>query len=183
MKIFDENFTLQTERLILRPYRLEDWERVHIYGQSADFCKYEPWGPNSEQDSKNFVSAMVREQNDKPRYRFNLTVIDRISDLLIGGCGIRRDTEASSVGSLGWAINPKFQNRGLATEAARALIEFGRRDLNFAVIYALCDTRNAASARVMEKLGMRRVGIVRGTKEVKGHMRDVYRYELRCVNA
>lgn len=41
-----------------------------------------------------------------------------------------------------------------------------------------CDTRNAASYRVMEKLGMKRVGSMKGDKVLKGHVRDSYRYEL-----
>jgi RimJ/RimL family protein N-acetyltransferase len=58
------------------------------------------------------------------------------------------------------------------------LISFGFNQLKLDVIYATCDTRNAASYRVMEKLGMKRVGTMKGDKLVKGHMRDSYRYEL-----
>ncbi|MFL5811991.1 MAG: GNAT family N-acetyltransferase, partial [Bdellovibrionia bacterium] len=100
------------------------------------------------------------------------------ADLLIGGCGIRRETQESAVANLGWAINPDFQKQGYATEAARALIAFGFEQLGLSVIYTTCDTRNVASYRVMEKVGMKRVGSMKGDKEVKGHIRDSYRYEL-----
>lgn len=75
-------------------------------------------------------------------------------------------------------MNPEFQSMGYATEAAKALIKFGLDKLNLSVIYATCDTRNNASFRVMEKLGMKRVGSIKGTKEVKGYIRDSYRYEI-----
>ena len=97
---------------------------------------------------------------------------------MIGGCGIRRETELSSVANLGWAVNPDFQKKGYATEAAGALIKFGFETLNLSVIYATCDTRNTPSFRVMEKLGMKRVGFIKGEKEVKGFVRDSFRYEL-----
>ncbi len=175
--------TLTTERLLLRAYQKEDWERVHIYGVDPDFSKYEMWGPNSVEDTHKFIADMVAQSESNPRYKFDFAVCLKENGLLIGGCGIRRETEFSQVANLGWAINPEFQGRGYATEAAKALIEFGLRELLLSVIYATCDTRNAPSFRVMEKLGMKRVGVIKGTKEIKGHIRDSYRYELPVVRS
>ena len=168
----------ETVRLLLRNYTSEDWERVHIYGSSADFCKFEVWGPNTLEDTHKFVGDMVAQAQSQPRYEFELAVIHKPSNLLIGGCGICRESELSKVASMGWAINPEFQSQGFATEAARALIEFGFEKLQLSVIYATCDTRNVPSVKVMEKLGMKRVGMIKGTKQIKGHIRDSYRYEL-----
>ncbi len=75
-------------------------------------------------------------------------------------------------------MNPDFQSKGYATEAAVALIRFGFEQLQLEVIYATCDARNSASFRVMEKLGMQRVGLLKGDRMQKGHMRDTLRYEL-----
>lgn len=171
---------LQTERLILRAYKKEDWERVHIYGSDADFSKYELWGPNTLEDTHKFINEMIEQTQSNPRYKYDFAVCLKENNLLIGGCGIRRETELSQVANLGWAIHPEFQKKGYATEAAKALIDFGLRQLKLSVIYAICDTRNAASFKVMEKLGMMRVGFITGTKEVKGHIRDTFRYELIC---
>lgn len=175
--------TLSTKRLILRAYRPTDWERVHIYGSDPDFSKYELWGPNTVEDTHKFIAEMVAQAQSSPRFKFDFAVCLRDNDLLIGGCGIRRETEHSQVANLGWAINPEFQSRGYATEAAKALIEFGLKNLHLAVIYATCDTRNVPSFKVMEKLGMQRVGFIKGTKEVKGHFRDSYRYELPVLRS
>jgi RimJ/RimL family protein N-acetyltransferase len=169
---------LTTERLILRPYETKDWERVHIYGADPDFSKYELWGPNTIEDSQKFVAEMVEQTKSNPRYKFDFAVCLKDSGLLIGGCGIRRETELSQVANLGWAINPEFQNQGFATEAARTVIDFGINEIKLKVIYATCDTRNAPSFKVMEKLGMKRVGYIKGNKEVKGYIRDSFRYEF-----
>lgn len=169
---------LITQRLKLRPYQISDWERVHIYGSNPDFSKYEVWGPNSVQDSQTFVADMVQLSKEEPQYKYEFAVCLKENDLLIGGCGIRQETETSRVAHLGWAINPEFQNKGIATEAAQALIDFGFNKLKLAVIYATCDTRNIASYKVMEKLKMTKVGFIKGTKLIKGHMRDSYRYEI-----
>jgi ribosomal-protein-alanine N-acetyltransferase len=169
---------LTTERLLLRDYKVEDWERVHIYGSDPDFSKYELWGPNTLEDTHKFLAEMVQQSETHPRYKFDIAVCLKESELLIGGCGIRRETELSQVANLGWGISPEFQGKGYATEAARALIEYGFKKLNLSIIYATCDTRNIPSYKVMEKLGMERVGFIKGTKEVKGHIRDSYRYEI-----
>ncbi|NJM09464.1 MAG: GNAT family N-acetyltransferase [Bdellovibrionaceae bacterium] len=170
--------TLITERLSLRSYKTEDWERLHIYASDPDFSKYEFWGPNTLEDTHRFIAEMVQQAAITPRYKFDLAVCLKENGLMIGGCGIRRETELSQVANLGWAINPDFQGKGYATEAARALIEYGFQKLGLSVIYATCDTRNAPSYKVMEKVGMRKVGFIKGTQEVKGYVRDSYRYEI-----
>ena len=174
----NSKFEITTERLKLRAYQVEDWERVHIYGSDPDFSKYDLWGPNSVEDTQKFIAEMVEQSKSSPRYKFDCAVCLKENNLLIGGCGIRRETEASCVANMGWAINPQFQSKGFATEAARALIDFGFNQLKLAVIYATCDIRNMASFKVMEKLGMKKVGFIKGTKEIKGHVRDSFRYEL-----
>lgn len=174
----NSKFEITTERLKLRAYKTEDWERVHIYGSNPDFSKYELWGPNSVEDTHKFVAEMVEQSKSDPRYKFDFAVCLKENNLLIGGCGIRRETESSNVANLGWAINPEFQSKGFATEAARALVDFGFEKLQLAVIYATCDTRNTPSFKVMEKLVMKKVGFIKGTKEIKGHIRDLFRYEL-----
>lgn len=169
---------LEAPRLILRDYEFPDWERVHIYGSDPDFSKYEAWGPNSLEDTKQFVSAMVEQAKQENRWKFDCAVTLKDSGLLIGGCGIRRDDAASDKANLGWAINPEFQGKGFATEAAGALIDFGFKTLGLLLIYATCDTRNLASARVMEKLGMVRKAHLVADKMQKGHLRDTYLYEI-----
>lgn len=169
---------LSTKRLLLRDYKSEDWERVHIYGSDPEFSQYELWGPNTLDDTHKFVNEMVEQSISNPRFKFDFAICLKDSGVLIGGCGIRRETELSQVANLGWAINPEFQNNGYATEAAKALIDFGLNTLKLSVIYATCDTRNLASFKVMEKLGMKQVGMINGDKKVKGYLRDSYRYEL-----
>jgi RimJ/RimL family protein N-acetyltransferase len=176
--------TLQTPRLHLRDYRPEDWERVHIYGKDPVFSQYEAWGPNTPEDTKKFVADMVAQAQTQsqpqthPRHKFDLAICLKDQDLLIGGCGIRREAPESAIANLGWAVNPEFQSKGYATEAARALIEFGFAKLGLSVIYATCDAKNTASYKVMEKLGMKRVGLLEKEREQKGAKRDTLRYEI-----
>lgn len=172
-------FNIKTKRLILRNYNTEDWERVHIYGSVPEFSQYELWGPNTIDDTKKFVMDMVSQAKQVDRYKYDLAICLIENSLLIGGCGIRRESQSSCIANLGWAINPEYQGKGFATEAAQSLIEFGLNKLQLEVIYATCDTRNIPSLKVMEKLGMTRVGNLKGDKILKGHLRDTFRYELK----
>jgi RimJ/RimL family protein N-acetyltransferase len=172
------DLTLETDRLRLRSYQPSDWERIHLYASQPDFSRYEMWGPNSEADTKNFVAEMREQAEEKDRYEFDFAICLKDSGLLIGGCGIRRESPGSVVANLGWAVNPDFQKQGYATEAARALLRFGFEELGLALVYATCDARNRASYRVMEKIGMKCAGRIEGHMEQKGEMRSSYRYEI-----
>jgi [ribosomal protein S5]-alanine N-acetyltransferase len=169
---------IETERLFLRNYRVEDIERVHLYRSLPDFSQYDNWGPNTEEDTQKFISNRVARSQKNPIYQFEFAFCLKENELLIGGCGIRREGYSSRVAHLGFGINPEFQSKGYTTEVTRALLKFGFEELKLAVIYATCDTRNKASLKVMEKAGMNQVGRIENHMEVRGHMRDSFRYEI-----
>ncbi len=171
------SFTRQTDRLVLREYIPSDWESVQAYAAIPEVTKYEAWGPNKPDETKKFVADCLFLAKQNPRYKFEIAVT--LPDgKLIGGVGIRRESQESFVANMGWVMHPEFQNRGYITEAARSLIDFGFNDLNLKVIYATCDSRNAPSYRVMEKIGMKKVGILIGVREFKGEVSDMLRYEI-----
>ena len=157
---------------------MDDFQRVHLYGSDPEFTQFETWGPNTEEDTRNFLLKMISQADQDPRYEFDFAVCLKDSGLLIGGCGLRRESQKSLVANMGWAINPEFQGQGLATEAAGALLDFGFNQLHLALIYATCDARNVASARVMEKQRMKRVGVLEKDRVVKGQWRTTLRYEI-----
>lgn len=168
----------ETERLLLRDYTPEDWETVHIYGKDPEFSKYEPWGPNSIEDTKKFISDNIERSKLSSRFHYEFAVCLKNENLQIGGCGLRRESQSSAIANMGWAINPRYQSHGYATEAALELINFGFTKLDLKVIYATCDTRNIPSFKVMEKLGMKRVGHLVESRNFKNEISDGYRYEI-----
>ncbi len=120
---------LQTERLLLRNYKTDDYERVHLYGSLPHFSQYDIWGPNTEEDTRNFISAKIAQSNNTPLYEYEFAVCFKKDNLLIGGCSLRREGANSLVANLGYAINPDFQSKGYATEVATHLINFGFNEL------------------------------------------------------
>ena len=169
---------IYTRRLTLREFRPDDWESVHLYARVPEVSQYDIWGPNSEDDSKEFVATCIAKTSADPILEYQLAVILNDTDMLIGGCGLKRDDASDDSASLGYAINPDFQSRGFATEIANALIRFGFNELGLAIVIAECDTRNTASSRVMEKAGMKMVTRLHDYRMVKGEMTDSYRYSI-----
>lgn len=169
---------ITTRRLHLRPYKPDDWERVHLYASIPEFSKFEVWGPNSIEDTKAFVARCIADISETPVTSYQLAVELRESGQLIGGCTLRKRTPDSTEAFLGYAINPDYQRSGYATEAAIALIRFGFDQLNLARIVATCDTRNVASRRVMEKAGLHRESLLRDDRVRRGMLSHSYRYEI-----
>ena len=174
---------LETSRLLLRPYTPADWERVHLYASDPDFSRFEVWGPNSVDETRQFVAKCVAQMASTPVRNYQLAVDLKETGLLIGGCTLNLEGSNFETGYLGYAINPDFQNKGFATEAANALIRFGFDRLGLVSIHSICDTRNTASRRVMEKAGMQRTAVLTDERVRKGQMTDSYRYEIQAPAA
>ena len=169
---------ITTERLHLRKFSPNDCKAVHEYASDPDFSKFEMWGPNTEKDTLSFIEHAISKSQESPQYDFEFAVCLNDSGHLIGGCSLRLAAQESVVASIGYAINPKYQNTGYATELGQTLLNYGFGHLNLSVIWASCDTRNHASYKVMEKLGMTRVGVIRKNRKISGELFDSYRYEI-----
>jgi ribosomal-protein-alanine N-acetyltransferase len=181
--IVKNNKIIESSRLYLRDFRKSDFTAVHEYGSIPEFSQYEQWGPNTEPHSLNFIIEAIKKASHIPRYDYELAVILKSTEQLIGSAHIAKDTQESRVGNIGYAINPKFQNQGYATEVARSLIDFGFKSLNLLVIYATCDTRNISSYKVLEKSGMHKVGHTIGDRQIRGQIYDSFRYEIYAANS
>ncbi len=81
-------------------------------------------------------------------------------------------------GAMGYGVNRTVWGRGYTTEAAKAMIHFGFQKLGLRRITSTCDVKNKASARVMEKAGMKREGLFRKNVFQKGKWRDTFFYAI-----
>lgn len=168
---------IATERLVLRDYKTDDWKDVHTYAQNAGILQYERWGPNEEKDSVQFVKAAIYAQSVQPRLVFELAITIKSDDRTIGGCRLTASDDGPT-GTIGYIINPEYWNRGFATEAILALLDFGQNQLHLKKIEATCDALNIASKKVLEKCGLVNVGLIENDFMMKGRSRDTLLFEL-----
>lgn len=113
---------LHTPRLILRDFCADDWRAVHTYASDPEVTRYMTWGPNDEAASKAFIQAVMNGQSAKPRQNYDLAIILKDGDRLIGGCGIYR--RKFKEGEMGYCLHRSYWSQGYMTEAGKALLEF-----------------------------------------------------------
>jgi ribosomal-protein-alanine N-acetyltransferase len=137
--------------------RLEDFDADAIYAMRSDaeVMRYIR-EPQKRRETEKWI-RLVSSRWEKDKMGF-CAVIEKKSEKLIGWCGVWRLAETGEV-EIGYAIAKKFWNQGLATEAAKALLEYAFANIKTDRITAVADPENVSSRRVMEKLGMKFVRI------------------------
>jgi RimJ/RimL family protein N-acetyltransferase len=145
---------LRTARLVLRDFQADDWPAVLAYQSDPRYLRFYEWTGRAAPAVRQFVAGFVSQQHERPRTRFQLAIA--LGDQLIGNCGVRVNDPARREGNIGYELDPRHWGRGYATEAASAVLAFGFEELGLHRVWAECVAENAASARVLEKLGMRR---------------------------
>lgn len=168
---------IETERLILREYVAADWKAVHEYASQEKILVYENWGPNTEADTSKFIEEALKLKEAIPRVSFELAIILKEENRLIGGCGFRFDLKEDHKGNLGYIINPLYWRTGYAKEATNALIQFVASELGIKTIDATCDVLNVASQAVLKHCGFFRIKLINKHFEMKGRVRDTFVYE------
>ena len=137
--------------------------------------RFFPWGPKTESQTREFLDRVVRGATLHPRDSYVLAVVLR-EQALIGTCFLDRRGEREF--ELGYYLRRDHWNRGLATEAVGATIQFAFRELEAHRIYARVDPENPASARVLEHLDFRLEGHFHRDHFIKGAWRDSLIYAL-----
>jgi RimJ/RimL family protein N-acetyltransferase len=163
---------LLTERLILREFNESDWPEVLAYQSDPRYLRYYEWTERTPEAAREFVRVFLAQQQEHPRLKFQLAITLRSDGRLIGNCGLRLASADAREGDLGYELSPQYWGRGYATEAARAIVDFGYGELRLHRIWSWCIAENVASARVLDKLGMRLEGRLREKEYFKGQWWD-----------
>jgi [ribosomal protein S5]-alanine N-acetyltransferase len=162
---------IETSRLRLRSYTEADiQELVPLIGaREVAATTLRIPHPYTEQDARDFIA---RTGNDD---EVRLAVTLRTDGRLCGGVGLRLALEHQRA-ELGYWIGVPYWGKGYATEAARAMVSFGFETLKLHRIEATHFQQNAASARVLVKLGLRREGCLREQVRKWGEFIDLECY-------
>ena len=179
------NVHIKTERLVLREWEESDFEDVHEYASDPENVKWMIWGPNSEEQTREFLRDVARRREERPRVVISLAVCLKEGGLLIGGGSLEYEPpdvpKAPGEAQLGYILNKRYWGKGYGPEAASALVEWARVAYGLKVLWCTCNAENIPSARLMEKIGMERFAIWPKHIQLRsGKWRDtlVYRMEL-----
>jgi RimJ/RimL family protein N-acetyltransferase len=169
--------TLHTDRLRLRPFNDSDADALFALHSSAHVLRYwdsPPWSERTR--AERFIATCARMAEEGSGAR---VALDRASDqAFIGWCSLTRWNPDYRSASMGYCLDDAAWGHGYATEAGRALLQWAFDTLDLNRVQAETDTRNTASARVLEKLGFVREGMLREDCIVNGDVSDSWVYGL-----
>lgn len=169
---------LITGRLILREFRKEGWRDVLEYQIDPRYLRYYDSNERTPEAVQGFVQTFLDQQDEQPRTKFQLAVTLRSSGQLIGTCGVRMKFANAREGSIGYELSPAHWGQGYATEAARAMVQFGFEELHLHRISSWCIADNVGSARVLEKVGMQLEGRLRDRDFFRGRWWDTLLFAI-----
>ena len=169
---------IKTKRLILRNLDMNDLQAVHEYASDPLVVRYLNFGPNTLNQTRAFLKKAVKEQKQKPVKAYNFGIVLKKEGKLIGACRIWIMNVKHKRGSIGYVLNRKYWGKGYATETAKALVNFGLKKLKLHRVAAVCRPQNKASAKVMEKAGMKYESHFKDHVFIKGKWCDSLGYAI-----
>lgn len=158
------------QQLTLRPVRAGDWVAIHEWASTEIACQYQPWGPNTVQDTQGFVDMAVAAWSQSPQDRYVWAAVDGGNVVGLGELHVRNRRWRQ--GELAYAVHTERWGTGVATSIGHQILEFAFERLDLHRVEGRCDPRNGASAAVLKKLGMRWEGRLRQTIELRDGWRD-----------
>ncbi|MEV0309997.1 GNAT family N-acetyltransferase [Nonomuraea fuscirosea] len=155
---------------MLRRIELADWRAVHSWASLAEVCRFQTWGPDTEEQTRTFVTTAVEAWSQAPQLRFPYAA--RIGGDVVGMGELHIRSREQRQGEITYVVHPNRWGQGVGTAIGNELLSRGFEENGLHRIYATCDPRNAGSARVLRKLGMTWEGRHRHTALIRDGWRD-----------
>jgi len=169
---------LETARLILRDLEESDAPACNVWEADPEVVRYQSTEVCTLEQSLAYIRRVLRESAEVPRRLFDLAVVRREDNLLIGRVGLRVTRPEHHEAEVWFVFRRDCWRNGYAAESLRAMLDLGFHTLRLHRIYGDCDPRNAPSARLMERVGLRREAHLRENWWLKGEWCDSWVYGI-----
>lgn len=169
--------TLKTARLLLRPFILDDAPEVQRLAGDREIASTTLNIPHPYEDglAEKWISSHKKAFEEAKLANF--AIVHQLEKYLIGAISLNINSQHESA-EMGYWIGRPYWGNDYGTEAARAMLRYGFKDLKLNRIYARYMTRNPASGRVMEKIGMEYEGCLRKHVKKWGIFEDLNVYGI-----
>ena len=175
--VFNQFPYLATERLLLREISLDDAEDIFEIYSNEEVMKY--FGKTTYKElseAGKMAERCINAFKDKEGIRWGITY--KNSDELIGSAGIWRIVKEHLRGEIGYDLKISQWNKGIMSEALKAIAEFGFSKMNLHTLEANIDPDNAASRKLLEKIGFIKEGYFRESYLQDGKFFDSEIYSM-----
>jgi RimJ/RimL family protein N-acetyltransferase len=171
------DWPIETERLVLRPYEERDYDALHALYSDETVARWLYYDPSTPEESRRKLARKI-EGRSLTEESGLAAAVELKDGTYVGDVVLfyMAPAEHRSI-ELGFSFLPAHQGSGYATEAARALVDWAFA-AGFHRVYGRLEPRNAASARVLEKLGMRREAHLVENEWIKGEWQSELVYAI-----
>lgn len=164
--------TLETKRLLLRAWRIEDAEAMFSYAKGEKVGPRAGWKPHENVAESESIIRMFIEEDE------TWAIVRKEEDRPIGSVGLHK-TKEENVRELGYVLSEEYWGRGIMPEAAEAALRFAFEEMNLSKVTVGHFPFNMQSKRVIEKLGFSYTGYFeKAFERFDGVKMDEYRYEM-----
>jgi RimJ/RimL family protein N-acetyltransferase len=177
--VLNLDYPIMTDRLILRPYILDDLDDLYEIQSRPEVTRYLYWGARDQEEVRESLEKKIRDSvlGDEGD-ALTLAVVLPETGTVIGDVLLVWVSRRHRQGEVGYIFHPDHGGRGYATEAAEVVLRLGFEELGLHRIVGRLDGRNTASARVLERLGLRREAHFVQNELVKGEWTDEVVYAM-----
>ncbi|MEL6635940.1 MAG: GNAT family N-acetyltransferase [Bacteroidota bacterium] len=148
----------ESPTLRLRSLQESDLPVFHAYRADPQLCRYQDFEPLSERQSRDFIKSQQNIDLSRAGEWMQIGMESRAEGQLIGDCALLFWAEEPRIGELGITLAPQFHGRGLAQQCGELLLRTLFTTTLTHKLMAYIDLRNAASIRLVERLGFHREG-------------------------
>ena len=169
---------IETDRLLLRKFKLSDAEEMYKnWANDDNVTRYITWPTHKDiEETRRVVEGYV---NDSARDNYyHWCIVLKETNEAVGSIGAFRLYDDLKLFEIGYCIGKKFWNKGITTEAMKALIKFFFEEAGVNRIEARHDVKNPASGRVMIKSGLKFEGILRQAGKTNNGINDMEVYAI-----
>jgi len=178
-RVFTPTLPIRTERLELRLFRREDFADSFAYHSRADVARYLYQEPRTPTEYEAILNSKITHTGFAAAGdRINLALVPHDLGRVVGDVMLLWTSSEHRQGEIGFILHPDYHGRGYAHEASEVLLRLGFDGLGLHRIQGRLDGRNTASARVLEKLGMRREAHLVENEFIKGEWTDEVVYAI-----
>lgn len=167
---------LCVDGLVVRRLLPDDFQDLQAYWSDPEVARYQFCGPYTAEQVTAMIDGQAEVMPGDPGVA--LVLVADLDDVVIGDCQLTVTSVEDRQGEVGFAFNPRYTGRGLATRMVAAVLGFGFVQLGLHRIVVSTDTRNERSWRLAERIGMRREAHFRHDNFVGGEWVDSFVYAM-----
>jgi len=169
----------RTDRLVLRRFESDDVSSLAAYRSDPNVAQHQSWGtPFSEAQARVFIDSLGAAHPDTPGECFQFAVVEAATGVHIGDVAAGIDADDPRLAKIGVTLAKSAQGQGYAAEALAGLLDYLFFERSKHRVTAECDTRNASSIALLERLGIRREAHHLSSAWYKGEWTDEYVYAV-----